>query len=284
MAIVIESTTIGTWSNTNTSHVLAKPSGLVIGDLMLLVLSTSRAATLPSGFTEIIGTAVRTVSLNYSYKIATSADVAASDFTYTTATNAITCGMIYRLSGASEITLNDSFLIEEGGGSGSPSEATSLTPLVTDTLLIMALSTYDASNNVNTSAYTVTGGTNPTWTERIDSGFYYGSGFTTLAVADGTYDSVTEITNIACTIDDTCYREIFGILVIHPKTNATGTNTLLENTNFIPAPSAQSGTNGTVTDLLVGTPTIQVPISNVDQPIVWTNEARVSTTWTNESQ
>jgi len=284
MAIVIESTTIGTWSNTNTSHVLAKPSGLVIGDLMLLVLSTNRAATLPSGFTEIIGTAVSMVSLNYSYKIATSADVAASDFTYTTATNAITCGMIYRLSGASEITLNDSFLIEEGGGSGSPSEATSLTPLVTDTLLIMALSTYDASNNVNTSAYTVTGGTNPTWTERIDSGFYYGSGFTTLAVADGTYDSVTEITNIACTIDDTCYREIFGILVIHPKTNATGTNTLLENTNFIPAPSAQSGTNGTVTDLLVGTPTIQVPISNVDQPIVWTNEARVSTTWTNESQ
>lgn len=107
---------VGTKANNaagSTSIIIPKPSGLVVGDLMLAFIGTSKAATdatvnTPTGWALVRATGlggVTQVLVRSFWKIADSADVAASDFTFTfTASADNSTGEIHRINAAHATT------------------------------------------------------------------------------------------------------------------------------------------------------------------------------------
>lgn len=89
-----------------TSHVVGKPTGLAVGDLMMATvmhLSGSATFTPPSGFTLIARTVSASIllpaALETFWKIADSGDVAASNFTFTSSASIRSAIAIHRLNG-----------------------------------------------------------------------------------------------------------------------------------------------------------------------------------------
>ena len=298
MAIVIESTTAQATGASVTdvgstgTFVVTKPSGVEVGDVLIIASYTKYGSAPPSGWNAItIPNYISTMSLLY--KTADSADVSATNYTFTTTRDSdrymYTC---YRLTGV--VTGADPVIVSgkvDVGNTAYPSIVATLdSPVITraGALVLAFIGIYagtDIGSPVKLSTVALTGGTAISITQRMnDAENNWGEDGAHLSDGIATDDS--GITGITFTSDSVKDPNTFNVnvLVLLPPKDETGTNTLLENTNFIPAPSAESGTNGTVTDLLVGTPTIPAPTATSKNNKVWTNEARVSTTWTNESQ
>lgn len=185
MAVTVESSSLGTFAS-GTSIVVTKPTGLAVGDLMIgqyTYRNPSADHTLPSGFTSI-----RSVQTNNSwqvvcYKVATSADVAASNFTFsTTGTYMQNAGLI-RISGYSQATPIGQSGVEGNITSGSnPTFNNTVTPFADSMLIMLVAASASGATLTQPSGYAVATD-NPTWTELWDSVNTSGGNPTELAVA-----------------------------------------------------------------------------------------------------
>lgn len=266
MAIVIE--TIQTTNYTaGTTVVITKPTGLAVGDLLLAVIgvideSETSTPTTPAGWTDIYKISTSTFSLaglGVYYKVATADDVSASDFTFASSrTPDAMCGVLYRISGAGGA---NTYEVDTETASGALTFTKALTPGVLSTLINI----FQSSSGVSYSSYTLTGGTSVTFTERIDTN----SGSNAMAVADGAYASLAEITQVGVTTSSGTPTTRNMLVALYTQANASATATLLQATPVFFAPTPGITASGTAT-LLEATPTFLAPVSTVTSQ-KWTN-------------
>jgi hypothetical protein len=175
-------------ASTSATVVVTKPTGLTAGDLMLSQFTVTSPGTvvLPSGFTEIerqTTTASSSISV-LSYKIATSGDAAASDFTFNAGATTDMRASIIRISNPKSSPI--------GVYSQATEDSANITsPAITQSKNNSLLFFFTKIGN----AYTVSGYTiatsNPTWTEIYDTsdangGFSCAYAFRSPATSTGT--------------------------------------------------------------------------------------------------
>ena len=273
MAIIVRSTSTITGNVFSDPLTFPKPAGLAVGDLMIvdfIIEGTNGTITNSSGFTTTESVNIGLSKRHRAFKYAVSGDVAASNFEFTVPTSKYYLGVMYAIEGAF----------------GNPTSGVSFTPVSANTLAIISGYTSDNDNNTATySGYSLTGGTSPGFTEIIDAATTSGAVDISIGSAWGLYESFTEVTGFAVTITDNGPLDNTGasVFFVNELTNATGTNTLVETTTTT---FTQAGTNdGIIGNVLTEADTTMFAQNGKGTaPNQWTNEAKPSTTWVNETK
>ena len=307
MAVAIASAATATANGEDTVTVTA-PASIATGDTLLIIATSSiETSTMTSpNFTEsfsykVGGISGRRGNITVLYKTAVSADETASNYTITNDNTGFgTMGgvVMYRITGAatgdpvfSRATSND-FLSTSGGldvdktvSLERPSQQ--LNFIVASAFCPSALS----SGEISVSSYEIVStDSNPTWTESIDTSFSVGdtqSWDANLAVA---YAASTDTSTVTGYKFD--YREIsldepslgmWAYFIIPSPLAASGTNTLTEATAETFEGSGVANTAGSNSLTETTAITFEQPGTGTS-PTQWTNEAKPSTTWVNETK
>lgn len=257
MALVVESVATGT-------SPITKPTGLAVGDLMVALVSQSYNAAFPSASTPSGWTAEYATfdprAYGLFWKIADSADVAASDFTFQDSASNHMTGVLYRVSGIA-LDSDVAFLPFSGAdtsGDVNASVATSITPAYLASHFFAGYIVADDTTNGTMGTYALGG--SPTFTERLDTTL---GGITSFAVADAPISGLTALGNATSVTTATTPStiRIFGMLV-YTKVNATvsGLSLLQLSPQFFP----------TIPQFLRLTPSFYTPTASPVTP-TWTN-------------
>jgi hypothetical protein len=153
-------------SATSTTTVPGKPSGLVVGDLIILMLSAvayvnnDSSVAAPDGTWTAIGTPVQspTNSFGIWYKIATSTETGAS--TFGSMAGDKMCGSTVRINGTAAIPVLAS---HTGTPSGTSLSITGISPTIQCLLLNIVVSGNNNSGQASVSSQAVAN-SNPSWT------------------------------------------------------------------------------------------------------------------------
>jgi hypothetical protein len=168
MAILVPSTANTTFANA-ASIVITKPTGLAAGDVLfaaIYVTSGTVTVTTPSGWTQLAveaQTASGQHTLTTLYKVADSADAAATNFTFNLSGTTQVSGALLRITGAAFTTLisgND----HDSVTNGTLTFTGGLTPQNASSLLIMCAGVCAAQQNGDLNAFAIAND-NPSWTE-----------------------------------------------------------------------------------------------------------------------
>lgn len=264
MAIAVASVTTNAMG---VGGVFAKPTGLAVGDTMLAIMVAEGTQNLasPAGWTTVgdSDTATYTKTRAFS-KVADSSDVAASNFTFTGTD--IRGGILYRITGGGLLHVDVA------------------DPIANQSLVIIWAHGGDNAGRTTTfSGYSVTGGASPTFTERLDSN--ESTGLTTcFAVADGIYNSNANISAFSVTADSSVDEVSSKILVFEAQQDA---NADISHLAIPPTLTGLESSNTATADVshLAVTPSINgVEATNSSDRTQWTNEAKPTTTWTNQTK
>lgn len=181
------------WQNSSTS-VVTKPSGLAVGDIMLAYCAGNSLSTFPTGFTTIGSTTAG--GNNYQtflgYKVATSGDVSATDFTFTFSGSQTNLCALIRITGASS---GATTIISSGALTSNTStpSITGITPDSRGNNLLFQL--WHGSDSVASIASYAIATSNPSWTEILDSSI---SSQTGVGIAWATRPETTATGNFSC--------------------------------------------------------------------------------------
>lgn len=153
---------------------IAAPSGLSVGDLIVLTVSASSSnnltanASLPSGYTTVVSANIGSNAYIFltGYKIAVSADISAFPITFGSTNNRIVASA-QRITGAD--TSNPVLVSSTNvSGSGTSITGTTVSPIKQSLFVMNAI--LGANNNGQTSGFTTTSvaNSNPSWTNDIN--------------------------------------------------------------------------------------------------------------------
>ena len=176
MAVAVASSSTA-YSGSGTSLVITKPTGLLEGELMMSAIRHDNVGgmTNPSGWTTLTTTFNPFNNVRLCYKYATSGDVAASNFTWTLGSSAISAGGIIRVTGASPL-IGSAVLAGGQSNTATPSISTGVTPTRADSLLVQFWF-YQSNANDSLGGYAIAT-SNPTWTEQYDVAMEADAGMT----------------------------------------------------------------------------------------------------------
>lgn len=198
MAIAVQSSSSVAFSSAD-PIVIPKPTGLAVGDLMYAFVfvntsgGTNQNVANPAGWSggQIAG---RTNTAPYSktfefYRIADSADVAASNFSFPASGQAVTLGAggMLRITGFNSASIVGSESVGGAVDQGASLSFTGPTPANPNSLLIFIVAGGQEAAAVTTTAYAIST-SNPTWTEAFDLN---DAGTVSLAVAYAVRPEVT---------------------------------------------------------------------------------------------
>lgn len=262
---------------------ITKPTGLAVGDVLFAFLFCQNTNTLPtpSGWSV-----VRNSTADFGpsdsngaifYKVADSGDVAASDFSFDVSDGTGSIGgTLVRVSGMDTSTVFEQVNTAANAGEVSPWNFTvSVTPSIEDSI-IFAFCGLNYSTTM--SGYSSTG--SPTWTELTQLTGVVGNQF---SVAYAPYPSTTEITNFQFDTGSAGAgtRAQVILFVARTRVDSAGTNALLDVSPTIFSQAGSAGTTGT-NALHTASPEIFTQTGQATAPTQWVNEAKPSTSWTNE--
>ena len=211
--------------------VITKPVSLAVGDVMIAgICSNGGTGLSASGWTAIGSTAL----LDTFYKVADSADVAATNFTFTYSSTPTFCqGWIARLTGASATPLDQ---VNTGTGTSTASVSISgITPTKASSLffIVGALNDNTAAGSPSWSAQAIATNNPVSWTEDYDVGTNKGGGsYISMSMAYGNRPGLTASGNATATIDRTVSAYSAHIFNIAPIDNGPFT---LAGTIFNPS-------------------------------------------------
>ena len=285
---VLASTSNASRNNTSSGNIsVSNPASLTAGDEMCLFVTlyetgSGQTIATPSGWTSRHNVALSFVSRACFTKTATSGDVSAGSVTVSsTGGGDFMSASFHRITGS--VAPSIAFSSEDDAGSAP--YTTALTPTTLESLVLVFFSGADNSLEAvpTASGYSLTPTTS--LTEVSDLGLRDGSSDGIAhAVAQGAYDGTTEITARSVSFSEGVTRSPGSIIVIYSAPeNATGTNALLQVSPTQFSQAGVAGTTGTNT-LLDVSPTMFEQNGSGTSPTVWTNEAKPSTTWTNEQK
>lgn len=270
---------------TSLNVVIAKPSSLAVGDLMVasLVVGGTGTVTLHAGWTLAQTTAGSGCRTEIQYKIADSGDVSASNFTFTTSSGNI-AGSIIRVTGFNSTTPLD--LTGTGTYNSSStttiSFATNLTPSFDGSLLVMALIGRNGNDGggTTTSSYTISG-TNPTWTETLDSAIDAGTDDPVSSSAYAIQTTAANFTSFGATLSNVKTVHAGVIAVFGPQVDITVSPAVQSIVASIQAPTPAS--SFVIQSPVTETATVQAPTVTT-AGAKWTTPNKSSSTWDNENK
>lgn len=263
--------------NADASLVITKPSGLAVGDLMLAVVQGENNAGTgqPSGFTLLkdlqnTGAAGR---MWVSWKIATSGDVAATDFTFTKTASVNLGGGILRIDGTHSTNPVERFGFANASATSTPTFASTVTPDKANSLILFCLSTVDDTQNTSSGYAIVT--SDPTWTERMDmfSANIGASGYMQVAVATATRPEVTATGDASCTMSASTNQLGNVMVVVRPQVIITASETSTTTDTLNKKPNKVILETTTTTDSLT-----------TSKEKDWDNQAKNTNDWTNQTK
>jgi len=290
----VASTTIASGGGTGVT--ITKPTGLAVGDLLVAVLSSgsddsttgSDVWDTKSGWTDVATNRYFSrLALSIQYKFAEAGDVAASDFTFTKtgSTFFITRGSLLRCLGTvpsplSPVGVTDTTNVSSSSLTLSGS-LTPYTPNADNSIVIFQSAFYGNSVNGIGSYNTVASGI--TFTELYDlrgssslsprSSFAYGVQATAAELSE--YSAVASLGAI------TLHAAQFLVLVSPSDAAVANTLVTTNSSDFTQPTFAEATTQNNLTTTTTETFT-QTGIGT--SPTQWTNEAKPSTTWVNETK
>jgi len=304
MALAVESTSTST--STSKTVTITKPTGVAEGDLLLIIAPTGglSSTVTSSGFTQAYEFdyegpgAISDTTLFVLYKVATAADVSATNYTVTWSDFTGSIAAMFRISGWASV--NPVYQSSAGGFNNSTSGTFSQTGLTLSRLsqqvAIMVLCSYDDGDGdyyKTASSRTITSSdSNPTWTEVCDIGpvtnSANGLSALTLNVAYATTSLSSDVTGFSFGYLEFDADEgaggIGALLLLEAPADATGTNALLSvSPTIFTNAGVEAGTTGTNATFEVS-PTIPTQSGRATSPTPWTNEAKPSTNWVNEQK
>ena len=254
---------------------ITKPSGLAVGDTMVAYMvwdsSNTDEPTQPSGWTLLIHDITGTKS-SIAYKIATSGDVAASNFAWSfggTVTGS--GGSIMRWSGVGIV--QSGTMSRVTSSTANPTFTTGITPNTANTAIIFA---YHAPYTVTVSNYAIVT-SNPTWTEIADENNV--SPDLVMSLAYAIRPEVTATGNFSCTVSGS-HNDHNGILIyLTAQENYTATPAVLTATATLQTP-AVSGSGNTSPAVITSTLSVVAPTVTTPAP-KYLNTDKNSSTWLN---
>lgn len=286
MAVAFQSVSTKAFAN-GTSTVIDKPTGLAVGDCLIAhvvaftsVAQESNVFNTPTGWTSVNSASITDAGANTVVKefcfsrIATSADVAATNFTFTWSGSSTSLGgALYRISGSNPtpVTVSASASVED---QASPfSASASVTPTEADSLLLFLVAGNGATAFNSYSIAT----SNPSWTEDYD---YTDGGSNSIAGAHASRPQITATGNASVSYSGPGDITVM-IIVVRPTVSTTVTQVA----------GALTLTGGTQA-IKVGVRIVQVAaalmltggtqlIKRVSQ---WTNLSKNSSSWTNQNK
>jgi len=283
MALPVVSTFSSAGLNSAAAIVLTKPTGLAVGDLMVAYITgilTAHTLTTPTGWTlqhTIIPSSQTTFACFT--KVATSGDVAASNFSFARSTTGGIGGMIIRVTDVASLSpVAYQALTTNTTSSATKAFTTAGTPLSVNSVVLVCFSINDFSGTANT--YTST--PSKTFTEVDERTWAVGGVDPVISAASANAGTVAEITQFVVTLSaSTGVNSTGSMLIISGAFDQAGTNALLSVSPTQFAQSANAGTTGTNT-LLAVSPTMLDQSGRGETPTVWTPEVKTPATWTPE--
>lgn len=272
MAIAVASSSSAGNNSASTSVVVTKPSGLAVGDLMIakvLVFDSSTAITTPSGWTLLTSRTTATFSkISCFYIVATSTEVAASNFTFSFTSAQSSIAVIARINGGYLPTL----------GTGVP-----FTPAGIETLaLVIGYGGDNGSRTTNFNNQSLTGGMSPTFTEIYDTPRGTTAAIS-LAIAHAIYTSMSQITAFGVNAQSTIDESSSILIYLEAQASATAQISHLDS---LATPIGLESTNTATTQIshIDTTPSLSgLESKNSSDSTQWINETTNPTTWINET-
>lgn len=268
----LESFQSGSLANSNTLT-LTKPTGLAVGDTLVAGITAHRnisgTVTLntPSGWTLQESTNASSLAVMSVFtKKADSADVAASDFTFTSTggSQPSIIGHLLRVSEYGLVAGETSI-----SGTSSPITATGFTPTRANCLYLFFAAAHDNSGTQPAlSTYAIVTD-NPTWTEQVETQLATANVDSTLAFATATRAAVTATGNVsfvASVIDEG------NLILLAISDQVDGSVTPVTETNVYALTPIQTAHTEFISD---------EPTTRLDEPTTWTNTTKSTSTWTN---
>lgn len=264
MALAVRSTASASF--TTGSVVITKPSGLAVGDLMIVCSYVINGVHLtePAGF-NIINSVSNTAVGRLYYKFAESSDVAASNFTFTNGGGGNAAAHMLAITGANT-TNPASISATATGSSASATFSLTVTPDENDSLLIFHVGAFVGSGaSITSSGYSIVT-SNPSWTESVDQNVN-SSNSGQMAVAYASRSAKTATGDASVTF--TSGSAFFGMmLVIRPQLTSTISETLSTTETITPSIST------TISDTVSLTETV-----TEQKGRRWRTDTKPSTTW-----
>lgn len=247
------------------SAVVTKPTGLAENDLMVAICAddaSSGTFATPTDWTVVTShTSAFDEDIIVFAKVASAADAAAADFTFTHATGTADVGaVLYRITGT-VTSVNCIYRTAANSGTEPSADvfrfATGFTPDVASSLLIIAtLCQSNDSSNSDASTYELQTN-NPTWTERHDINHHTEYDLST-ATATRTETTATGYYQVTFTGTADNARAEGILLAITDVANATHNATVITATATIVAPAA-TGSAQASPSVITATATINAP-------------------------
>lgn len=206
MAYTVANLSQGTIS-TGANCVVTKPAGLVVNDLLIAHVAFTNFSgittiTPPSGWTQIEFTAIGSSTATATfYKLATSTETAASNFTFTadgSGTRA-NIGAIFTIRGARESTPGY-VKAEATGSSGATITVGTITPSVANSLLLFFSACGISGAGPQTYSAYACATSNPSWAELYDFNGTSGSDTLGISCAYATRPETTGTGNLTATM------------------------------------------------------------------------------------
>jgi len=267
-----------------TAFVVDKPTSLAVGDLLICLISYSNTSDLlaaQAGWTEFPVTATHETSrLHALYKLATTTDVAASNFTITIDSEESGAIVMLRLTGVS--TLQIPYAVSQSKAEVNDDKTVSIDntfdALANSFLLfVVNAKTGNSYSDLTVSDYAIATN-NPSWTELLElSWIHGGSSNSTISIATATRTQGGATGNATFTLNT-------GATDTYVSGNCMIIN-LLENKSFTKTETV-TATESDLLDLssLTYTGTITETDSVETEGDNWDNESKNSSSWTNTSK
>lgn len=304
MALAVASTS-STSSDNAASLVLTKPTGVSVGDLLVIIAAgehdgnngTDNSTIACTGFTKQLQPARennnsntdRNVAAVFLWRIADSSDVSASNYTVTNySTQTLGVAAMFRITGWTTGNPIYSSRSENGGYVSSGFSLSRVSPQ----LLIMANVIKEDSRGYSFASPTMTSSdSNPTWTEVVDANVVVNQDTDTRRISMAVYyANSSALSNItAYTVTETAVIGSLGgggsvsfLAVLCEPLNATASNAVFQNSNEYFSPLTAS-TQEPSNDFQAIEPEFFTQSATATNPTQWVNEENVTTDWTNES-
>ena len=290
MAIVVESTSTQGTSNNNANVIVTAPTGIQVGDLLVLSLvglNVGGVAGTPtaSGWTNattLNATVTSSTFYSIQYKVATSADTTATSYTFaTTGTARQIIAKILRVSGFAPSAVLGAASSKASTDTGTSFSAapTSYTP-ISDGAFILIQVGGEVGSSTTTSGYTIPG---VTPIETIDEYASFSGFNAALASAYGIQTTADDVDAYTATFSQSTSNHRGQIAIFQAPKDVSVGNTLTTTTStaFSQPVFAEATAQNNLTTTTTETFT-QTGIGTT--PTQWTNETKPSTTWVNETK
>ena len=294
--MVVESVSSVAITNDATTVVVTAPTGIIVGDLLVCFLSSysssgsgASSILLKSGWSSAGSNEwERGLKQSIQYRVADSSDAAASTFTFTRDNDYERfSGYMIRASGQNAsvplgyVDTYSSGTINSGNFSAT---VDAYTPNTDGALIVINYAGFSDSSSYGNPTFSSYAGIPNTTLVGILTSFSSGNIDVAGSSVYGIQSTDSEITGFTATLNIALENHYGQIAVFLPPVNQSGTNTLVETTTTT---FTQAGTCDTIggTNVLTTTDTTMFTQTGTGtEPTQWTNEAKPSTTWVNETK